>query len=133
MVAQAVARFIALMLVVSLMICAVQGLNLRDKSLFRSYFNCPVCDEEARSRCADTSHCKEVVPKHGICSCCSTCAQLEGERCGPHTAPCGKGLKCALSPGSRLASALHLSSQMEGRCMPKIQLSDLNFEGRQIK
>lgn len=62
-----------------------------DRKLFRTYFECPTCDE---NDCPRPQEDCELVKEPGLCACCLTCAKQEGEKCGVHTVRCASGLEC---------------------------------------
>jgi len=100
-----------------LLICFITVTWAYDKAMLRSYFKCEPCDE---SLCDIPDKCPGVIVKEpGLCSCCYTCARLEGEPCGVFTEKCAPGLHC--QPLTRRKRSPEWNSLFKGSaiCLPK--------------
>ncbi len=100
-----------------LALCIVATMAI-DRTMLRTYFGCPPCDE---SQCAVPENCPgEVVKEPGMCACCMTCARGEGEPCGVFTERCSPGLKCEpVGVDRRADGAWNAFFKGKGICMPE--------------
>ena len=77
---------------VQLLICMLTGILAIDKYMLRTWFKCDPCNTEECTQ--QPTDCAEYVKEPGVCSCCLSCARMEGESCGVNQPRCAKGLEC---------------------------------------